>query len=63
MLEHDEDKAEIEAAREALQTAKIAAVQADVLVTKIHRSSVEIQTIVQRNGYVDRFRQVIGGVA
>lgn len=64
MSDHDEDKAELEAARRALQTAKIDAIKADVVVAKIHRSSTEIQSIVERNGYVDRFRRVIiGGTA
>lgn len=64
MSDHDEDKAELEAARRALQTAKIDAIKADVVVEKIHRSSTEIQGIVARNGYVDRFRRVIiGGAA
>lgn len=63
MTERDEDRVEIEKAREALHTAKIAAVQTDLTAATIHRSSAELQTIIERNGYVDRFRRVIGGVA
>lgn len=63
MSDIDDDKAELEAAREALRTAQINSVRADAAVASIHRSSAEIQTIVERNGYVDRFRKMIRGVA
>lgn len=61
MNERDEDRAELEAAREAVRTAKINAIKVDVVVDSIHRSSAEIRTIVEANGYVDRFRRVLRG--
>lgn len=63
MSEQERDRLELEASREAVHTAQIAAVQTDAAAAQIHRSSSEIQTIVDRNGYVDRFRRIIGGVA
>lgn len=61
MTERDQDRAELEASREALRTAKINAVKVDAVVESIHRSSAEIRTIVEANGYVDRFRRVLRG--
>lgn len=59
----DEDKLEVERAKEAVHTAQVAAVQVDAAVAAIHRSSREINAIAERNGYVDRFRRMIRGVA
>lgn len=61
MTERDEDKAELEAAREAVRIARMSAVRADVAVEAIHRSSAEIRTIVEANGYLERFRRVLRG--
>lgn len=63
MSEQEQDRIELEASRAALHTAQIAAVQTDAAAAQVHRSSVEIQTIVERNGYVDRFRRIIRGAA
>lgn len=63
MSEQEQDKIELEEAKRAVHTAQIAAVQTDAAAAQIHRSSSEIQAIVERNGYVDRFRRVIRGVA
>lgn len=63
MTEHDDDKAELDAARKAVQTAKLNIVKVDAAAASVHRTSSKIQTIVEKNGYVDRFRQMIRGVA
>lgn len=63
MVDQDDDKVELAAAREALHTAQIDAVKADAAVASIQQTRAEIQAIVDRNGYVDRFRQMLRGVA
>lgn len=61
MTEREEDHAEVEAAREAVRTAMRNARKTDAVLESIHRSSAEIRTIAQANGYVSRFRQVLRG--
>lgn len=61
MTERDEDREELRKAREALRTAQMSAVGADAAAAAIHRSSEEIRSIVERNGYVDRFRLMLRG--
>jgi len=61
MSERDDDDAELQASREALQTAKLSAVKVDAAAQIVHKASAEIQTIVDRNGYVDRFRLILRG--
>lgn len=59
--EREEDRAEIERAAKALQTAEIGAVKTDAAVASMHRASADIQIIVSRNGYVARFRELLRG--
>lgn len=61
MTERDDDKIELEESRRVLQTAKINAVKADATVASIHRSTAEILSTVESNGYLDRFRAVLRG--
>ncbi|QDP45530.1 hypothetical protein SEA_FUZZBUSTER_46 [Microbacterium phage FuzzBuster] len=61
MSEQDDDKIELEESRRALHTAKIDAVKTDATVASIHRSTAEILSAVESNGYIDRFRRVLRG--
>ena len=61
MSEADEDRVELDTARKAVQTAKLSAVKADVVMAEIQKSSSDIRSIVERNGYVDRFRAMLRG--
>lgn len=61
MTEHDEDQAELAAARRAIHAAQMGTVRTDAVVNAIHSSSKQINSIVQANGYVNRFRQVLRG--
>ena len=61
MTERDEDELEIFESRKALQAAKFAAVKTDAAVAEIHRTTSDVRSIVGRNGYVDRFRDLLRG--
>ncbi|QIG59052.1 hypothetical protein SEA_FRANSOYER_44 [Microbacterium phage Fransoyer] len=61
MNEHEKDRRDLAAAQAAIQTAKLDAIKTDVVVEKLHRSTNEIRSLVQENGYVNRFRQVLRG--
>jgi hypothetical protein len=61
MSEFDEDRAELERARKARLEAQSASERADKTLSELHRTSVGIRVVVERNGYVDRFREVIRG--
>ena len=61
MTEHDEDELEIFESKKALAAARFAAVKTDATVASIHRTGEEIRSIVDRNGYVDRFRRMLRG--
>lgn len=59
--ELERDRVELVEAVKALHTAEIGAVRTDAAVATIHRASADIQTIVSRNGYVARFRELLRG--
>lgn len=61
MTERDEDQANLEKSRKALADAKTANVETDKVLEELHRTSVGIRIVVERNGYVDRFREMIRG--
>lgn len=61
MNERTEDQIDLEEARAAVQTARIDAVKVDVVVAAVQKSSSDIRTLVEANGYVSRFRQVLRG--
>lgn len=61
MVKSDDDKVEQREAEKALETAKIGAVKTDAAVATIHRANADIRAIVDRNGYVDRFRSLLRG--
>ena len=61
MTEREEDELDLFEARKALQEAEFAKVQTTAMIGAANRASAGIRTIVQKNGYVERFRQVIQG--
>lgn len=61
MTERDEGRDELEESRKAVAQARASSVEADAAIEEIHRTSVGIRVIVERNGYVDRFRKVLRG--
>lgn len=61
MTEKDRDQAEVAESRKALREAEVSAVKADLIITSLHQTGNDIRSIVERNGYVDRFRQLLRG--
>lgn len=61
MTERDMDREELEESRKAFEQAKAANAEADSALADVHRTSLGIRVIVERNGYVDRFRQMLRG--
>lgn len=61
MNEHDDDQKALEESRKALARAQEANAEADAMLEELHRTSNGIRVMVERNGYVDRFRQMLRG--
>lgn len=61
MTEKDENELDLYEARKALQEAEFAETKVTAVVGAANRASQRVRTIVERNGYVERFRHVIGG--
>lgn len=61
MNEREQDRADLAEARAAVQAAKASAAKANEVVASIRQSSGEIRSLVEANGYVSRFRQVLRG--
>jgi len=61
MSEFDPDRADLEASRRALAAARSAQAKAEESLERLHRTSRDIRVVVERNGYVDRFREMIRG--
>lgn len=61
MTEQDEANLEIFRARKAVADAKAASVHTDATAAAVKRSSDGIRTIVEKNGYVERFRHLLQG--
>lgn len=61
MTDRENDRAALEAARRAVEDAKTSTGEIQGLLADIHESRVAISTVVQPNGYVRRFRQILQG--
>lgn len=61
MSERDQDRADLDKAREAVVAAETASVKTDVAVASLQRANAEITSIVEPNGYVTRFRLLLRG--
>jgi hypothetical protein len=61
MTEKDEDELDIFEARKALAAAEFAETQVNAVVGAATRGSREVRTIVEKNGYVERFRELLRG--
>lgn len=61
MTDSEDDRAKLEEARRAVATAKTQTGEIQGLLADIHESRVAINTVVQPNGYVRRFRQILRG--
>lgn len=61
MTEKDREELELFEARRALADAQFAKVEVAAVVGAASRASAGIRTIVERNGYVERFRDLIRG--
>jgi hypothetical protein len=57
----EESRKALEESRRALDRARRANADADATLEELHRTSVGIRVVVERNGYVDRFRKVLRG--
>lgn len=61
MNEFDDDRAELERARKARLDAASESEKADKTLDDLHRTSVGIRVVVDKNGYLTRFREMIRG--
>jgi hypothetical protein len=57
----DEDELDLYEARKALADAQFAETQVGAVVGAAARNSREVRTIVEKNGYVERFRELLRG--
>ena len=61
MSDRDQDRDDLDKAREAVAAAKTAAVRTDVVIASLQRANAEISSTVEPNGYVTRFRALLRG--
>lgn len=61
MSQHDKDRADLAASKKAVKAAEESTAEIDVALSAAQRTSEDIQLLVQRNGYVDRFRELLRG--
>ena len=61
MTDKERDELELFEARKAHAAAQSASTRTDAAAATLHRASDGIRTIVDRNGYVERFRQLLRG--
>lgn len=61
MSERDDDRLETIEAQRAIAAAKLASAKTEASLASIHRAGSDIRLIVERNGYVDRFRAILRG--
>jgi hypothetical protein len=61
MTGKDEDELDLYEARKALADAQFAETQVGAVVGAAARNSREVRTIVEKNGYVERFRELLRG--
>lgn len=59
--EQRDDERELNEARQARKAADKAAVKTEAVVGVLHRASDGIGVIVDRNGYLERFRELLRG--
>lgn len=56
-----DDRDDLERARKAVASAETAAVETDGVIAALHKTTAEIVSLTQPNGYVNRFRKVVRG--
>lgn len=61
MNERDDDRADLVAAEKALAQAKTSAIQTDAVLARLRKTSADINSVVEPNGYVFRFRELLRG--
>lgn len=61
MTEKDRDELDLFEARKAQAEANFAETKVDAIVASVNRASDGVRTIVERNGYVERFRELLRG--
>jgi hypothetical protein len=61
MTEKDENDLDLFEVQKALADAKFAEVKTAAAVVSAHAASDGIRSIVERNGYIDRFREMLRG--
>lgn len=61
MSERDQDRADLEESRRALASAKTAAIETDVAIANLTEASDSVRNVVEPNGYVLRFRELLRG--
>lgn len=57
----EEDRAELERARRARENAQAASDMATASLNELHKTSHGIRVVTAKNGYLDRFRELIRG--
>jgi len=64
MIQRDpeqEDRAELAESKRAVAAAESSTAELEVALVSLHRTSSNIRSIVEPNGYVERFRRVLRG--
>jgi hypothetical protein len=61
MTDKDRDELDLYEARKALAETQFAETSVNAVVGAAKRGSREVRSIVERNGYVDRFRELLRG--
>lgn len=61
MSDRDLDRADLAESRRALADAKTAAVETDEIIATLTEASDHIRTVLEPNGYVNRFRLLLRG--
>lgn len=61
MTKRDEDRADLDASRAAVEAARTASIQTSAAVAVLHEARDRIQNVIEPNGYVSRFREILRG--
>lgn len=61
MSDRDQDRADLDESAAALAAARTASVRTDTVISELQHASAEIVSIVEPNGYVTRFRELLRG--
>lgn len=61
MSQRDRDRADLAAAKRAVKDAEQSTAEIEITIAAAHETGESIRSLVARNGYVDRFRELLRG--